>query len=287
MTSAKPRTGCMDDPRPWEQIREHYEIEKELAARLRNANTAERRGLYPIVYSELMRRVPHHPSLAYRKVPKGQGRPKSEEAGLIKRYVRPRDTYLELGPGDGSLAILVAAHARRVIVVDVSDESVRAFQTPANFELVLTDGTAIPVPDASVDVAFSNQVMEHLHPDDALAQHREIHRILVPGGTYLCITPNRLFGPHDISKHFDDVATGLHLREYTNTEVARIFRSIGFRKCRRFISRGDHVIVLPEFPAPVLEWLLERVSASSRRAASSWSLLRLLMGGDVKILARK
>jgi len=42
-----------------------------------------------------------------------------------------------------------------------------------------------------------------------------------------------------------------------------------------------------KLPAPVLEWLLERVSASSRRAASSWLLLRLLMGGDVKILAMK
>ncbi len=287
MTSAKPTTGPMDDPRPWEQIREHYEIEKELAARLRSANTEERRGLYPIVYRELIRRVPHHPNLAHRRDTNRQGPPKSEEAGLIKRFVRPQDTYLELGPGDGSLAIQVAAHARRVIVVDVSDESVRTFQTPDNFELVLTDGAAIPVPDASIDVAFSNQVMEHLHPEDALAQLREIHRILVPGGIYLCITPNRLFGPHDISRYFDNVATGLHLREYTNTEVAKIFGSMGFRKCRRFISRGAYVIVLPEFPAPVLEWLLERVSAPSRRAASSWLLLRLLMGGDVKILAMK
>jgi len=287
MTAARSATRPMDDPRPWEQVREHYEIEKELAARLRRANREERRGLYPEVYGELMRRVPHHPSLAHRRDPKRQAPPSSEEAGLIKWFVGSQDTYLELGPGDGSLAVLVAAHARRVIVVDVTDESVRTFQTPDNFELVLTDGTSIPVSDASVNVAFSNQVMEHLHPEDALAQLREIHRILVPGGIYLCVTPNRLSGPHDISRYFDDVATGLHLREYTNGEVAGIFRRTGFRKCRRFLSRGSHVMVLPVFPAPWLEWFLERLPAPMRRAAASWLLVRLLMGGDVKILARK
>jgi hypothetical protein len=46
-----------------EQIREHYEIEKQLASRLRMAGKAERRTLYAALYDELYRRVPHHPQL--------------------------------------------------------------------------------------------------------------------------------------------------------------------------------------------------------------------------------
>ena len=35
-----------------------------------------------------------------------------------------------------------------------------------------------------------------------------LYRALKPGAVYVCITPNRLSGPHDISLYFDSVATG-------------------------------------------------------------------------------
>ena len=62
--------------------------------------------------------------------------------------------------------------------------------------------------------------MEHLHPDDALEQLQNIYSALVPGGIYLCITPNRLSGPQDVSRDFDMVATGFHLKEYTISELS-------------------------------------------------------------------
>jgi hypothetical protein len=57
--------------------------------------------------------------------------------------------------------------------------------------------------------------MEHLHPEDALEQLQKIRRTLARGGVYVCITPNRVNGPHDVSGLFDDEARGLHLREYS------------------------------------------------------------------------
>ena len=83
--------------------------------------------------------------------------------------------------------------------------------------VVLSDGVSVEVPAASVTLAYSNQLMEHLHPDDALVQLRNIVRALAPGGLYVR-HPNRLTGPHDISMYFDRVATGFHLKEYTATE---------------------------------------------------------------------
>ncbi len=61
----------VDDPRPVEQIREHYEIEKELADRLRLSSRAERRQMYGRVYDELFRRVPHHSQLTRKADPQG------------------------------------------------------------------------------------------------------------------------------------------------------------------------------------------------------------------------
>jgi predicted SAM-dependent methyltransferase len=34
----------------------------------------------------------------------------------------------------------------------------------------------------SVDLAYSNQLMEHLHPDDASEQLANVYRALKPGG---------------------------------------------------------------------------------------------------------
>ena len=109
---------------------------------------------------------------------------------------------------------------RQVYALDVSAEITSRVSLPSNFKLILSDGTSVPLPPESVDVAYSNQLMEHLHPDDALEQLQGIWRALRPGGVYICLTPNRVNGPHDISQYFDSVATGFHLKEYTGPAVS-------------------------------------------------------------------
>jgi SAM-dependent methyltransferase len=44
------------------------------------------------------------------------------------------------------------------------------------------------VPDASIDLAYSKAVMEHI--DDVAAAYAEIQRVLRPGATYVFLTPN-------------------------------------------------------------------------------------------------
>jgi hypothetical protein len=53
------------------QLREHYEVERELADALRRAGPHERRSLYATLYDELFRRVPHHPQLTRKVTPPG------------------------------------------------------------------------------------------------------------------------------------------------------------------------------------------------------------------------
>jgi SAM-dependent methyltransferase len=260
-----------------EQVREHYEVEKALAAQLRGGTADERKQLYGKLYDELYRRVPHHPQLTRKASPDETERAIGQQLRLLGRFLSKDTTYLEVGPGDCALTLEVAKHVRKAIGVDVSTEVTSSDPRGGKFELILSDGTSIPVPPGSVDVAYSNQLMEHLHPDDARTQLTNLHRALRPGGVYVCETPNRLTGPHDISRGFDVIATGFHLREYTNVELFDLFRGCGFERVTIYSSLRGHAFRVPSRPLLAFErWLLrqppERVHALLRR-----SLLRKLI----------
>ena len=235
----------MGETRTAAQIREHYIIEKELALRLRTASRAERRRLYTEVYDELFRRVLHHPQLQKKASPEDRQRVVRRKLRLLGRYLRPGLRFMELGPGDCALAVHVAATAAHVAAVDVSSRITSGLKAPQNFELFLSDGASVPVPAASVDVAFSDQLMEHLHPDDAREQLQQVYEALAPGGTYVCMTPNRLAGPHDVSQYFGDVATGLHLHEYTIGELVGMFREVGFENFRLYAGGKGWYVRFP------------------------------------------
>lgn len=229
-------------------VRQHYEVERELADRLRHATREQRRSLYGSVYNELYQRVPHHPQLTRKSSAELTRAALAPQLRILRPYLRPDTTLLEIGPGDCSLSMVIAERVRQVYGLDVSEEITHRLSLPSNFKLILSDGTSVPLPPDSVDVAFSNQLMEHLHPDDALEQLEGIWRALRPGGVYICITPNRLNGPHDISQYFDPVATGFHLKEYTVAELSRLFRKVGFRKIHSLLGRRGTCIPFPVAP---------------------------------------
>lgn len=268
----------MHEQRTAERLRSHYEVEKALAARLRQAAPAERRQLYTAVYDELFRRVPDHPQLTRQRSAPERQRVVARELARLRRYLRADTCFLEIGAGDCALSLQAACLVRQVYAVDVSAEITSQAAPPRNFQLILSDGTSIPVPPGTIDVAYSNQLMEHLHPDDADQQLRNVYEALVPGGIYLCLTPNRLSGPHDISRYFDPVASGFHLREYTHTELREQFRRAGFSRVGAWMSVGSHAWRLPLFPLLWLEKFLGRLPAARQKQVSHWPPLGWLLG---------
>ncbi|HVL35266.1 MAG TPA: class I SAM-dependent methyltransferase [Burkholderiales bacterium] len=251
-----------------EQLREHYLIERELADRLRRAPKDQRRRLYSEVYGELLRRVPHHPRLRARHDP-ASARERQEHVermlALVRRFVSPERALMEIGSGDCALSLRACAFARRVYALDVTDQLPPEVAPPPNFELVLIDGYSIPLPDGAVEVAMSDQLMEHLHPEDAEDQLREIHRCLAPGGVYLCMTPNRLYGPRDISEFFDDVATGMHLREYCAREIRPLFRRAGFSRLSFYVGAKGRFGTCPFPLLSLTESILDALPHRARR----------------------
>lgn len=260
-----------------EAIKRHYDIEKELAATLRQASTSERRLLYASLYDELFRRVRDHPQLHQKRSPQAMDLEVRRVMHLLRRFLRSGMSFLEVGPGDCSLAFSVARTATRVFAIDVSAEVTRCSATPANVSVILSDGTSIPVPNASIDIAFSNQLMEHLHPDDANNQLKNIYDALALGGKYICMTPNRVTGPHDVSRDFDDVATCFHLREYSIAECAALFRTVGFRRIAFYAGARGIYVRTPLALAIACERLVSVFPSAIRRSR----LVRFMLGMTV------
>ena len=265
-----------DDHRTPEQLREHYEVETELARRLSEASRQERRLLYSAVYDELFRRVPHHPQLTRKASPAESEQAVQAQLRFLAPFLNPSLTFLEVGPGDCALSLAVASRVGNVYAVDVSREITKGLIIPANFELILSDGSSIPLPERSVDLVYSNGLMEHLHPDDAIEQLRNIYDVLTPGGRYMCCTPHKITGPHDISAHFDDVATGFHLREYTVAELEDLFRRVGFSKVQLLLGGRGMYAIAPTRPTIRAERLLNHLHRRTARSLATRLPLRLL-----------
>jgi SAM-dependent methyltransferase len=235
--------------RTFEQLKQTYDSEKRLASGLNNATKEDRKNLYKSLYDEHFRRIPDHPMILRKANRDAVEWVVAQRMQLLHHFLEPDQTFLEIGPGDCNLSVAVAKQVQKVYAVDVSNEIAHNSNFPQNFELIIRDGCDIPVPDNSIDIAYSHQLMEHLHPDDAEEQLRNIYKALAPGGLYICITPNRLSGPHDTSQYFDHVATGWHLKEYSVSEVYALFRAVGFSKIDYYKSRGTIHTAFPLVPA--------------------------------------
>lgn len=260
-----------------ERLRHHYEVERKLASRLQAAPRERRLHMLTDLYEELFREVPDHPRMVCKHTPEDSRANVETQMQFMHRFLRPHTTLLEIGPGDCAFSFAAARMVRQVYAVDVDAVLSRNAQAPSNFRLFISDGVSVPVPPGSVDVAYSNQLMEHLHPDDAREQLANIFSSLAPDGAYVCITPNRLDGPHDISRLFSDEANGFHLKEYTVTELKGIFREIGFRRVSAYARLNGVWLAAPLALILGVEAALQHAPAKSRKAlARRWPLRKLL-----------
>lgn len=219
-----------------DQIEQHYRLEKRLAARIMNAPPEERSRVSLEAYDELFSTITWHDG--HLKTPERRARLRRAYAPFLRLVGEDQDV-LELGCGHGEQMKALAPRNRRCVGVDISEAVLRRqADMPANVRLLIQDATNLfALEDASFDVAFSSQLVEHIHPDDVPRHLEEVARVLRPGGRYICETPNALTGPHDVSAHFDEVATGFHLKEFTHRELLAMLRDAGFRRFRTPLFR--------------------------------------------------
>jgi hypothetical protein len=176
---------------------------------------------------------------------------------------------------------------RKVYAFDVSKEITKtSVPIPANFTLQISDGSRITVPPGSIHLAYSNQLMEHLHPDDVLEHLKNIYDSLTRNGIYICITPNRLSGPYDISCFFDKISTGFHLKEYTASELEAIFKAVGFTKVGVLIGASKkNPLLLHILPVKIIEFILRKLPHALSKYISLHAPLSVFR--EIRIVAMK
>jgi ArsR family transcriptional regulator len=169
----------------------------------------------------------------------GEGRWPDSVAGEMERHYSPGRTWealargligltdlgdvLDAGAGDGATAQLLAARARSITCVDVSETLVDAARVRlaghANVRAEVADLHALPFADASFDQVLLLNVLTHLRaPARALA---ELARVLRRNGRLALVT----LAAHD---HLDVTAAYGHVRAgFRPAEVRKLLEKAG------------------------------------------------------------
>ena len=103
---------------------------------------------------------------------------------LLESRFTPRTVFMEIGSPDSSLALRAASYVERVYSIDVSGQLLQNTRAPCNLRVVQCDGVRIPVPEATIDIAWSGAFMDHLRADDAVEHMESVRRGLVAAGEY-------------------------------------------------------------------------------------------------------
>ncbi len=152
---------------------------------------------------------------------------------LLQGATAPPGDMLEIGPGTGSLAVGAIAAGWRYRAIEASDTLVDVLRAKG-LDVTLAWAPPIAADDASCDVVYADQVLEHMSGiDTARELIAESLRALRPGGVCFIVVPDYLkertfFWDVDYTHNF--VTTERRVRQLLydgGFEVERVVRSIG------------------------------------------------------------
>jgi SAM-dependent methyltransferase len=109
---------------------------------------------------------------------------RAAEIETIVRHFPPGARVLEIGAGTGKQALEIRRRGFEVEAIEIASSN---YQGEQLFPITSYDGTHIPFPDASFDVVFSSNVLEHVR--DLPALQVEIRRVMRPGAICIHVLP--------------------------------------------------------------------------------------------------
>jgi len=262
--------------RTFEQVKNHYEVEKTIATRLKKANREERKTIYQTMYDELFRQVPDHPRLKQRENPELTALTNQNKLKLIEKFINKCTIFVEFAPGDCRFATSLCNRVKSVYGVDISDQRGQFDNAPSNFELIIYDGYDLQMQENFADVVFSDQLIEHLHQEDTQFHFRLVKKILRPQGVYVFRTPHRFSGPHDVSRYFSDEAEGFHLKEWTYSEIAKILKNLKYSSWSGYKWTKRDLVKKPFAYFITIEHILKILPRRLKKIASRYLFSRYI-----------
>jgi 2-polyprenyl-3-methyl-5-hydroxy-6-metoxy-1,4-benzoquinol methylase len=151
----------------------------------------------------------------------------------------PPRTMLDVGCSTGTLVRALLAYGYDAYGIDVSEVLVNRARELANSsfgqdlsgKFVIGNFLRHDFGKQTFDFIHSNDVLEHIHSDEASDFLTKCRGLIRPGGVLWLITPNRLTGPGDATSlrlPWGTPAIGLHLKEYTLAELSTLLRQANF-----------------------------------------------------------
>jgi len=161
--------------------------------------------------------------------------------GLVSRGER----VLDLGCGLGDFAAALAQHGAAVVGCDVAETALRLARARHPGVEFVRSGEELPFADASFDVVWAGEVLEHVQ--DGLGLLAEARRVLRPGGRLLLSTPGH--GPlrrlwlgvsrRAFERNFDPRAD--HVRFFTAGSLRGLLTAADFGELR--LVRSGRVLL--------------------------------------------
>jgi len=139
-------------------------------------------------------------------------------------WLPSKGTLLEIGAGSGWQAAIFARTGLKVFAIELPRSE---YLVHSEFPTVLYDGAHIPFDDASFDVVYSSNVLEHI--PHVLAFQREILRVLTPKGRIIHVLPTAAWRLATDASHYLDIAKRLLSRSPESVANPTVHGSIETR----------------------------------------------------------
>jgi spore coat polysaccharide biosynthesis protein SpsF (cytidylyltransferase family) len=127
------------------------------------------------------------------------------------------DRVLDIACGDGYGCRIMADHVGAVLGVDINQPLIAANQqnnAVANISYGTDDCFALSLADGAVTGATAMELIEHLPVDQVDTFVKEVRRVVAPGGSFICSTPQ--------NSHGEIPVVPWHVREYSVAELRAI-----------------------------------------------------------------
>ena len=220
-----------DAPITEEMILRHWNLEKDLTQKLLKSTPENRFEIFEDCYSKL------YSELEWLNLHIADDIPNSVKERNFQIWpdlieTPTTQTIYEVGSGKAELISFLSRIGYSCVASEITQERGEKYSEEG---VVWKNSDGVHLgrfeQHTSYDVVISDQVIEHIHPDDTQDHFRGVHEILNQKGRYIFRVPHRFTGPHDISRVFKiEKAQGMHLREMTFREINILIRRAGFSK---------------------------------------------------------